>query len=103
MSMTQPLAEAIAMKTRGINPWKSELVGDELALDHLRGDEYSDEEPAGEDEVDSEMEDQRSEFNYGDLEEHVIVNDDEDGDEDDSDMMLAPRMGRKLQITRTTM
>jgi hypothetical protein len=28
MSMTQPLAEAIAMKTRRINPWKSELVGE---------------------------------------------------------------------------
>jgi hypothetical protein len=31
------------------------------------------------------MEDQRSEFNYGELEEHVIVNDDEDGDDDDLD------------------
>ncbi|KAJ8594522.1 hypothetical protein M405DRAFT_930177 [Rhizopogon salebrosus TDB-379] len=76
---------AIAIKTRGISPWKSELVGDELALDHLHGDEDSDEEHAGEDEVGSEMEDQRSEFNYGELEEHVIVNDDEDGDEDDLD------------------
>jgi hypothetical protein len=71
MSMTQPLAEAIAMKTRRINPWKSELVG-ELALDHLHGDKYSEEELAGEDEVDSEIEDQRSEFDYGGLEEHVI-------------------------------
>jgi hypothetical protein len=44
------------MKTRGISPWKSELVGDELGMDHLHRDEDS---------------------------EHVIVNDDHDLDEND--------------------
>jgi hypothetical protein len=60
-------------------------VCDELALDQLHGDEDSDEELTGEDEVGSEMEDERSdsEFDYGDLKEHVIVNDDKDVDEDD--------------------
>jgi hypothetical protein len=53
------------MKARGISPWKSELLGDELALDQLHGDDGSDEELAGEDEVGSEMEDERSEFDYG--------------------------------------
>jgi hypothetical protein len=84
-SMTQPLAEAIAMKTMGIKPCKSELVGDELALDQLHGDEDSNEEFAGEDEIGSEMEEERSGFDCGDLEEHVIVNDDQDGDEDGLD------------------
>jgi hypothetical protein len=58
-------------------------VGDELILDQLHGDEDSEEELTGKDEVGSEMEDERSdsEFDYGDLKEHVIVND-EDVDED---------------------
>jgi hypothetical protein len=62
-----------------------ERVCDELALDQLHGDEDSDEELTGEDEVGSGMEDERSdsEFVYGDLKEHVIVNDDKDVDEDD--------------------
>jgi hypothetical protein len=46
------------MKTRGISPWKSELVGDELGLDHLHRDSDEDSE-------------------------HVIVNDDNDLDEND--------------------
>jgi hypothetical protein len=60
-----------------------ERVCDELALDQLHGDEDSDEELTGEDEVGSGMEDERSgsEFDYGDLKEHVIVNDDKDVDE----------------------
>jgi hypothetical protein len=73
------------MKTRRISPRKSELIGDELALDRLHGDEDSDEELAGDDEVGSEMEDERSEFDYGDLKEYVIMNDDERGDEADLD------------------
>ncbi|KAJ8586044.1 hypothetical protein M405DRAFT_864927 [Rhizopogon salebrosus TDB-379] len=89
--MRQPLAEAIVMKTRGDKSLEVsddgalERVGDELALDQLHGDEGLNEELTGEYEVDSGIEDERSdsEFDYGDLKEHVIVNDDKDVDEDD--------------------
>jgi hypothetical protein len=57
----------------------SEHVHDK-SVDQLNGDEDSDEELAG---ADSEMEDERSEFNYGDLEEHIMEVNDEDDDEDD--------------------
>ena len=52
-------------------------------LDQLNGDEDSDKGLTNQDEAGSQMEDERSEFDYGDLEEHIMEDNDEDDDEDD--------------------
>jgi hypothetical protein len=57
----------------------SEHVHDKF-VDQLNGDEDSDEELTG---AGSEMEDERSEFDYGDLKEHIMEDNDEVDDEDD--------------------
>jgi hypothetical protein len=56
---------------------------DDKAVNQFNGDKDSDEEPAGNDEAGSGLEDERSEFDYGDLEDHIMEDDEEDKEEDD--------------------
>ena len=82
----------------------SEHVHDK-SVDQLNGDEEEDEELAG---AYSEMEDECDVFDYGDLEEHIMEDNDEDDEEDDleeSDIGAEDGEGAAaiMRMTTTTM
>ncbi|KAG1801427.1 uncharacterized protein HD556DRAFT_1304534 [Suillus plorans] len=68
-------------------------VGENEPVVQLNGEEDSDDE--ADEDASSELEDERSEFGYGDLEEHVIEgeDDDEDNSDDDSEIDLGAEDG----------